>query len=293
MPSRTQDKIYETFVAISSGPSPSHHSMIDASERIAKPGTRTGAQIRTAKPVTWRADELTTATRPVGTSSSTRGAGTTSGSNSQSVASTVLQSVFQGLPLAGMIAGAASGTRGSSGGGSIGHTIETVASTVLKSGLGMVPLIGGLLGLFGGGGSPAPPPLTKYAMPSSIAFESMATAPGVGGTDYDQMGMPRAYSGGVSGAPQTGLTGPSGNSGGGSAGLTSASVSGGAGSAGETLDSGNSAGSSGSNVVAPQNTVDVEAMDARWFLDHSADIAAAVRYAMLNSNSINDVVNEL
>jgi hypothetical protein len=289
MPSRTQDKIYETFVAISGSHSPSRHSMIDASERIAKPGARTGAQIRTAKPVTWRADELATPNRPVGTTSSKGGAATTSGSNSHSVASTVLQSVFQSVPLAGAVAGAASGTSGSAGGGSIGHTIETVASTVLKSGLGMIPLIGGLLGLFGGGGSPAPPVLTKYVMPSPIAFEGVDNASGMGGAEYDQMGMPRAYSVGVSGAPQTGLTGTSGNSGSGSAGLTSASGSGGAVSAGETLDSGNS----GRNAPTPQNTVDGEAMDARWFLDHSADIAAAVRYAMLNSNSINDVVNEL
>jgi hypothetical protein len=34
-------------------------------------------------------------------------------------------------------------------------------------------------------------------------------------------------------------------------------------------------------------------MDARSFLDRSGDIAAAVREAMLNSNSINDVVSEL
>jgi len=37
----------------------------------------------------------------------------------------------------------------------------------------------------------------------------------------------------------------------------------------------------------------VQAMDARSFLDHSSEIAAAVRTAMLNLNSINDVVNDL
>lgn len=40
-------------------------------------------------------------------------------------------------------------------------------------------------------------------------------------------------------------------------------------------------------------TVNVSAMDARSFLDRSGDIAAAVRDAMLNLNSINDVVNDL
>ena len=44
---------------------------------------------------------------------------------------------------------------------------------------------------------------------------------------------------------------------------------------------------------APQITVNVQAMDARSFLDRSNDIALAVRDAMLNLNSINDVVNEL
>ncbi len=34
-------------------------------------------------------------------------------------------------------------------------------------------------------------------------------------------------------------------------------------------------------------------MDSRWFMDHSADIARAVKEAMLNSHSINDVVADL
>jgi len=39
--------------------------------------------------------------------------------------------------------------------------------------------------------------------------------------------------------------------------------------------------------------VNVQAMDARSFLDRSNDIALAVRDAMLNLNAINDVVNDL
>jgi len=42
-----------------------------------------------------------------------------------------------------------------------------------------------------------------------------------------------------------------------------------------------------------QITVQVQAMDSQSFLDHSDDIAQAVRQAMLNMNSINDVVNDL
>ena len=44
---------------------------------------------------------------------------------------------------------------------------------------------------------------------------------------------------------------------------------------------------------APQITFNVQAMDARSFMDRSSDIAAAVRDAMLNLNSINDVVSDL
>jgi hypothetical protein len=280
MPSRTQDKIYETFVAVAGGQPSNQHSMIDASERIAKAGARTGAPISTAKAVKWRADELATPSRPAtdavtsGTAITTGAAGSTSSSSARSVASTLLQSVFQGVPLAGAVAGVANSTSG----GGIGSTIESIASTVLKSGLGIVPLIGGLLGLFGGGGSPAPPALTKYVMPSSIAFEGTDAGPGISGADYDQMGLPRTYSG---------------SDGGVSAGLTPLSGSSGTDSGGPIAAVGSTGSTDGNNVPAPPATGDAQTMDTRWFLDHSSDIAAAVRYAMLNSNSINDVVNEL
>lgn len=45
--------------------------------------------------------------------------------------------------------------------------------------------------------------------------------------------------------------------------------------------------------AAQQVTVNVQAMDARSFLDRSGEIAAAVREAMLHMNSINDVVSDL
>jgi hypothetical protein len=281
MPSRTQDKIYETFAAVAGSQVSSQHSMIDASERIAKPGAHTGAQIRTAKPVTWRAASTTTPSK----AASTSGAG--GATDAQSVASSVMQNVLQNVPLASAVAGA---TSPASGGG-IGNTIESIASTVLKSGLGMAPLIGGLLGLFGGGDSPAPAALTKYAMPASIAFEGADVASGIGGFDYDQMGVPRAYSGGGNMAPQAGLTSLTG-SGGGSAGVAPV-IAGGSGSTGPTPATASSGSSSGGNGSAPQITVNVQAMDARSFLDRSSDIAAAVREAMLNLSSINDVVNEL
>jgi hypothetical protein len=46
-------------------------------------------------------------------------------------------------------------------------------------------------------------------------------------------------------------------------------------------------------AAAPQVTIQVQAMDSRSFLDHSTEIARAVREAMLNMHSLNDVVSEL
>ena len=44
---------------------------------------------------------------------------------------------------------------------------------------------------------------------------------------------------------------------------------------------------------APSVTVQVQAMDSRSFLDHSDEIARAVREALLNAHSLGDVVSEL
>ncbi len=56
-------------------------------------------------------------------------------------------------------------------------------------------------------------------------------------------------------------------------------------------------GPSGSNggpaSYSPQVTIQVQAMDSRSFMDHSDDIARAVREAMLNMHPMNDVVNDL
>ena len=46
-------------------------------------------------------------------------------------------------------------------------------------------------------------------------------------------------------------------------------------------------------AAVPQITVQVQAMDSRSFMDHSSDIAQAVRDAMLNMHSINDVISNL
>jgi hypothetical protein len=152
-------------------------------------------------------------------------------------------------------------TSNSAGGGS---EALAIATTVLESGLGIVPLVAGLIGLFtGGGDSNAPPSLVKYSMPDKMQFQGANTSSGISELDYDQMGMPRTYSA----IPND------------SRGTNSASAG--------------SSGTGANNPAAPQIQVNVQAMDARSFLDHSSEIAQAVRTAMLNLSSINDVVSDL
>ena len=60
------------------------------------------------------------------------------------------------------------------------------------------------------------------------------------------------------------------------------------------IDYGQSGGARAS-APAPSSTIQIQvnAMDSRSFLDHSEDIARAVREAMLHSNSLNDIVSDL
>jgi hypothetical protein len=130
---------------------------------------------------------------------------------------------------------------------------DSTLEKVLKSGLGLSPIVTGLIDLFKGSEAP-PPPLLKYALPHSIAFQGAETGDGLTTTDYDQNGMARAYAGP---APPRG---PAERVNGGGP-LTSA-----AGSPGQ--------------AATHQITVNVQAMDARSF--DRGDIALAVREAMLN-----------
>jgi len=270
MASTTQEKLYETFVAVSGGQLTGVDGMMDASEEIARAASqiskvmdtlpRTITQAATSSnaksvksivdAVTPRAESASSWKPPAPppyepstpTTTPTATATQTTGSTTQSVASTVLQTVFGSSPIA-------SAVQGGSEGSGLGSTLESIATTVLKSGLGIVPLIGGLLGLFGGGGDSAPAAPVKYAMPAPIDFAGADVGSGIASMDFDQMGMPRAI--------------------------------------GETKAS--------APAAAPQQTitVNVQAMDARSFLDRSSDIAAAVRDAILNSNAINDAISEI
>lgn len=63
--------------------------------------------------------------------------------------------------------------------------------------------------------------------------------------------------------------------------------------AGEARAFAQATGSGGAGAGGRQITIQVQAMDSRSFMDHSEEIARAVRAAMLNSHSLNDVVNDL
>jgi len=61
-----------------------------------------------------------------------------------------------------------------------------------------------------------------------------------------------------------------------------------------SIDYGQSGGARAAASTQSANVqIQVNAMDSRSFLDHSEDIARAVREAMLHSNSLNDVITDL
>jgi len=133
-----------------------------------------------------------------------------------------------------------------SGGGSAGDSIlGTIGSTlggVLGGGVGLAPLVSGLVGLFGGGdSSTAALPTYRAPLPIHLDAGFREGVGGASGVDAAQGGVPRAMT----------------------------------------------------NSPSPQITVQVQAMDSQSFLDHSGDIALAVRQAMLQSGVLNDVIREV
>ncbi|HTS64024.1 MAG TPA: hypothetical protein VMH28_18500 [Candidatus Acidoferrales bacterium] len=171
----------------------------------------------------------------------------------------------------------ASGSSGSSGSGSGGGSALSTVLDVFKSGLGLSPLVEGIMSLFSGGGSSAPPTLTKYALPAAINFQAGEANGQITNLDYDQNGMPRFY-----GAPQS---------------VDGAAEATGVASAAPLAQQPATPAVAGNGpsqgAATPQITVNVQAMDARSFMDRSSEIALAVREAMLNLNAINDVVSDL
>src|SRR4051794_20289003 len=61
---------------------------------------------------------------------------------------------------------------------SVAGAIGSSALKLFTSGLGLMPLVSGLAGLFGGGDAPAPAPLVKYAMPRPIHIAATNSSSG-------------------------------------------------------------------------------------------------------------------
>ena len=152
-----------------------------------------------------------------------------------------------GIPTVDSVA-KSSGADGLTGGlGVIGSGIG--GSGLLKSVVspfGLIgSLVGGLLGLFGGGGGDAPTPLPKFTLPDSLKIDA-----------------------GVSEDSRAPIVGAS-------------------------YAQNSRAGSNTSSSASPSITVQVQAMDSKSFLDHSNEIALAVRQAMLESSVLSDVIREM
>jgi len=189
----------------------------------------------------------------------------------------------------------------SSGGGtSAGSVLKSVAKA-LGTGLGISPLINGLVGLFGGGGQETPAPLTTYTRPPAIDFEGeiVRSAPAetatpaetTPGSAVTQEAPPtltqyaRALLMDYGGATIRSAAAETADL----AGTTPGSV----GTSGRGAPAGQTPAAQTAGSGAAQITIQVQAMDSRSFLDHRDEIAQAVREAMLNSHSLNDVVSEL
>jgi hypothetical protein len=155
---------------------------------------------------------------------------------------------------------------GGSGVKAAAEGIGKVASGVLGGALSSIPLVSVFRGLFGGEGKPKElEPLTKYALPPSIRFETTTAYAPVG---YGQEGLPRPVR-----PPAVAQT---------------------ADRISETQDLERPAPQPpAAHPTAPQITVQVQALDSRSFMDRREDIARAVREAMLHMHSLNDVVNDL
>jgi hypothetical protein len=145
-----------------------------------------------------------------------------------------------------------------SSGSALGSTLTSTLGAFggLLGGFGLAPLISGIEGLFSGDSSPVPT-LSSYRPPPAINLSAGLNEAGDGGlfaADAAQGGLPRPLTN--SNAPTS--TSPTSSLG-----------------AGQPL------------------TIYVQAMDSKSFLDHSQDIANAVRQAMLETTVLNDVIREV
>ncbi len=183
MANTTQDTLYDTFLILAADLGRTSAPMIQASQDLAN-SANTVSNALNSSAATW--DRLT----PIPQSAipgSVAGPATAGSAQDTPIIPDVLSSISGEIPLANLA------LSGSGSSGKAGGTMETIASMVLKSGFGAIPLVGSLLGLFGGNNSDTPPPLVKYALAPSLQFQAGQSELGIANSDYDQMGMPRAY----------------------------------------------------------------------------------------------------
>ena len=141
-----------------------------------------------------------------------------------------------------------------------GASIARAALGSVGGGLTLLPIVSGLLKLFGvGRKKEEPPQLERFTLPPSIQAEAGLSASG------ETFLIDRGAGDRIRQLPATGRAIQAG-------GGMAERVSGG----------------TGASI-----TVNVQAMDSQSFLDRREDIARAVREAMLQSHSLNDVVSEL
>ena len=131
------------------------------------------------------------------------------------------------------------------GGKGVAGTIGSVASTIFGSGLGLAPLVASIAHLFGGSKSEAPPTLIPYAAPTPLRLDLADAAQGNAGI---QGFSPLIY--GQNGLPRI------------------------------AREDGRAP--APAQAAGPQISIQVNALDSRSFMDHSNEIAQAVRQAMLN-----------
>lgn len=157
-----------------------------------------------------------------------------------------------------------------------GSTIASAASTVASSafrgvsgGLTLLPVVSSLLKLFGVGRKEEPPELEKFALPAPIRAEAGLSQSG------ETFLIDRGVGDRIRQVPAP---------------------------TGTTAFQSTRAGSTPPGVVTEPGatpgggatiTVNVQAMDSQSFMDRREDIARAVREAMLQSHSLNDVVSEV
>ena len=300
MANTTQDKLFETFIAISGGKPSSLDPFIDASVELAgtvgdiakvmsstvMKGTVTAGPELVGRPAQGPVPD------PAGSATPGPVPDPAPSTRLADLIATVVPGDAPAAPLMSIavpsdaLSAAKSPAAASapSGASAAGSTAESVASTLLQNVFGSVPLVGAIGGTHSGGIGG-----TIESIASTVLKSGLGLIPMIGGL----LGL---FGGGDSPAPPP---------------LVKYAMPASIGFEGADTGSGislvdydqmgmprayggaSSGGSSSGSAPAPQITVNVQAMDARSFLDRSSDIAAAVRDAMLNLNSINDVVNEL